>query len=366
MMELPRPSQTTLTKPRNVVLFQCVVVVAQQFSSATSLISSLASLSPHRFFCFCFCLCLRVCFLFCFWEMGSWRKQHGEGHRQMGHWSGSSSSLSNNRKPPLGKCIWKPTVPRWEKMFCASVGSVSWENLVEAKKYIYLYDNVMNWDDSAVKEAFDNAKKRFWAKINGLPCDISLPDPDIYIDDIDWNSSVDPELILDLERNATTLSEEEKDKEVVILDSSLLLNQSFSCSGWGEAEEDTPKPIDLVYGAQVNLHESNMVGPWEQYWTPDAAAAKTWEWQNNWNDSWGWNQSQYYWSDTQKMGRGAGWNRGTWYGYTRKEENISWYQAPAYHHGDEYRMSRGRRNNRGRGGNFAHDHPCVNNIPKAR
>nr|XP_027186949.1 uncharacterized protein LOC113783901 isoform X1 [Cicer arietinum] len=127
--------------------------------------------------------------------------------------------------------IWQPTVPRWEKMFCSSVGSVPWEKLVETKKYMYLYDNVVNWNDSASEEAFDNAKSRFWSEINGLPCDIPLPDPDIYIDDIDWSSTIDPELILDLERDAIVPSDKENDAEVVIIGDALLVNQSFFCIG---------------------------------------------------------------------------------------------------------------------------------------
>lgn len=261
-------------------------------------------------------------------------------------------------------------MPRWEKMFCTLVGSVPWGKLVETKKYLNLHDNVMNWDDSAGKEAFDNAKKRFWAAINGLPCDIPLPDPDIYIDDVDWDSSVDPGLLLDLERDATVPSEEEKDAgEVVILGTSLLLYQSFSGpgwgeseagTGWGESEADTPKHTELVSGAQVNLHENNRESPFKQYNSP-YYAAKEHEWKNHRNDTCGWNQRRHYRSYNHKKGRGAGWNRRTWYGDNRKEENMSGYnKAPAYHHGDEYHMNRGRRR-----GKFAYYHPWGDNIPNA-
>lgn len=287
----------------------------------------------------------------------------------MGHWRSSSY----NRKPPLDN--WHSTVPSWEKKFCASVGSVPWGKLLESKKYMYLHDNVVNWDDSAVKEAFDNAKTRFWAEINGLPCNISLPDPDIYIDDVDWNSSADPELLLDLEREAIVPSGE----EVVILGSSVLMDQSFSCTGWGDAEAVTPKPYDPnqsfsptgwgdlepeiprpsdpVSAAQVwepNLRENVGVDSWGQYHTPDEHAKED-DWQNRQNDSRGWNQ---------RGGYGGNRNWGTWDGYNRKRENMSWSKTPAYQ-GNEYQMNRGRRNNRGRRrGNFAYQQgPYVEKVP---
>ncbi|XP_019442411.1 PREDICTED: uncharacterized protein LOC109347144 [Lupinus angustifolius] len=142
----------------------------------------------------------------------------------------------NQRKPPLVKQKWVPTVPQWEKMFCSKVGAVPWKKLVETKKYLSLHENVMNWDDSACIEAFDNAKKRFLASIQGLPYDTPLPDPDIYIDDIDWNSTVNDELIMELE-SETNVS---VDEGVVLLDYSILYKETFGCIGWGDAEVEDP------------------------------------------------------------------------------------------------------------------------------
>ncbi|XP_058756612.1 uncharacterized protein LOC131629830 [Vicia villosa] len=125
------------------------------------------------------------------------------------------------------------TVPAWEKKFCASVGSVPWEKLIEGKNNMFIYSNVANWEDSAVKEAFDNAKNRFWAEINGFPCDIPLPDPDMHIDDVDWDASSDPELYLELDRvEEARRNMKEKRKENEILGNSFLLNQA-SGSGRG-------------------------------------------------------------------------------------------------------------------------------------
>ncbi|OIV92301.1 hypothetical protein TanjilG_10511 [Lupinus angustifolius] len=334
--------------------------------------------------------------------MSQWRKQQDQSHHQMGYWRSSSY----NKKPPLDN--WHSAVPSWEKKFCATVGAVPWRKLLESQKYMYLHENVVNWDDSAGKEAFDNAKSRFWADINGLHCNISLPDPDVYIDDVDWNSSVEPELFLDLERDA--IDAEVRDQEVVILDSSLLMDQSFSCTGWGDIEEATPKPYDMdqpftptgwgdaeestpkpydmnqsitptgwgdaeeaaqnpsdlnqpftptgwgdaeeekpkpsdpvsaAEGWERNLRENNEVGSWGQYRY----------------DSCGWNKRSHY---------GGNRNSGTWDGYNRKRENMTWSRTPAYH-GNEYQMNRGgRRNNRGRGrGNFVHHDSYVEKVPAA-
>ncbi|RDY10337.1 hypothetical protein CR513_05155, partial [Mucuna pruriens] len=289
-------------------------------------------------------------------HMANWRKQQGESHHQVGHWRSSSYS----RKPPLDK--WHPTVPAWEKKFCASIGSVSWRKLIESKKYMHIFDNVLNWDDSAVKESFDNAKMRYWAEINGLPCDIPVPDPNIYIDDIDWDAIVDPELFLDLERES---QEEQRNEEVVILGSSLLLNQqqTFSCTGWGDDEAELPKPFDpnsVVQGWGTNLHESNGL----LYSVPEEPA-KEYEWQEYRNDSWGWTHREQHYGggDLHKMGRGRGRNGGygnwgTWDGYNnRKRENMAWSRTPHAYNGNEYHMNRGRRNYRGGGGrrgNFAY------------
>ncbi|KAJ1404151.1 hypothetical protein SESBI_26748 [Sesbania bispinosa] len=232
---------------------------------------------------------------------------------------------------------------------------------------MYLHDNVINWDDSAVKEAFDNAKSRFWAEINGLPCDITLPDPNIYIDNIDWNSSVDPELFLDLERDAKVPNEEERDEEVVILGSSLLLNQTFSCTGWGDDEEGIPKPSSPNYATQgweSNLHENNGVNSWDQYCAP-VDPAKEYEWQI----SQGWNQREHYGGDLHNKVKGRTGGNGnwgtTWDGYNRKRENMSWSnKTPSGYHGNEYQMNRGRRNNRGgRRGSFAYDRPYLERVP---
>ncbi|XP_073147487.1 uncharacterized protein [Henckelia pumila] len=89
-------------------------------------------------------------------------------------------------------------VPSWEVDYCNSL-KIPWYKISASKKYIYGYPTILNWDDSAGKEAFHNAKQRYWAMINGLPCDKPLPDRDMFIDEIDWNPYLDPELMTDIE-----------------------------------------------------------------------------------------------------------------------------------------------------------------------
>ncbi|KAF2308140.1 hypothetical protein GH714_035633 [Hevea brasiliensis] len=78
--------------------------------------------------------------------------------------------------------------------------------------------------------------KTGFGKINGLHCDISLPDPDIYIDEIDWNSNIDPELYLDLEREPKYPDEKDKEEEVVIFGSYVVrIQMSIHVANWSLA-----------------------------------------------------------------------------------------------------------------------------------
>ncbi|KAK7334744.1 hypothetical protein VNO80_26506 [Phaseolus coccineus] len=109
---------------------------------------------------------------------------------------------------------WQDGIPQWEKKYCTTVGWVPWQKIVDSKTLICCHSNVSDWNDSAAEEAFLNAKKRYWAKINSLPCDISLPDPDTYIDQIDWNPSIDPDLIKEVDNALFTVLDEEQIEEM--------------------------------------------------------------------------------------------------------------------------------------------------------
>ncbi|KAL9251857.1 hypothetical protein AKJ16_DCAP20171 [Drosera capensis] len=127
--------------------------------------------------------------------MGKWNRRftRSKFYRDY-HWS-----------PPREICrdpetvVWQDNVPMWEKKFCYLSG-IAWEKVLGAKKFGHSNSPVLEWDDSAGEEAFCNSKERFWAKINGLPSQTQLPDPDMFIENVDWDPDIDHELVRDLER----------------------------------------------------------------------------------------------------------------------------------------------------------------------
>ncbi|XP_062117896.1 uncharacterized protein LOC133831555 [Humulus lupulus] len=167
--------------------------------------------------------------------MGSWKRRE-----QVEIYNHRMRSEPRNQPPE----IWQSTIPKWEKDFCSTVGLVPWRKILDTKKYIHLHENIVKWNDSASEEAFRRAKNRFWAHINGLASEVVLPDPDIYIDEVDWNSEIDPELFLDLERKPEPSDYTNHDGKVLILGDSHNLNHidlsldHISPTGWGDAEED--------------------------------------------------------------------------------------------------------------------------------
>uniref|UniRef100_J3NB95 Uncharacterized protein n=1 Tax=Oryza brachyantha TaxID=4533 RepID=J3NB95_ORYBR len=108
-------------------------------------------------------------------------------------------------------------IPLWEREFCIYVGGISWQRFYENKKYVSMCKNIEQWDDSEAFDNFKNAKARFWAKYHGQPSDIPLPNPDMYIDRVDHNCKINPELVADL--NIVQLPFE-RDNELLRVDGS--------------------------------------------------------------------------------------------------------------------------------------------------
>lgn len=152
-------------------------------------------------------------------------------------WGPTRMGSSFGGKPPLSPGPCHQPVPLWEKKFCTSVCSISWKTLCETKKLMYMYPTIVEWDDSEGEEAFRNAKARYWAKINHLPCPIPLPDPDIYIDTVDYNAVLDPELVEDLYKQPPP-SQDDGEKGIV-WDSFQFTTDTVPVTGWGD-EEDGP------------------------------------------------------------------------------------------------------------------------------
>ncbi|CAO2837279.1 unnamed protein product [Amaranthus hypochondriacus] len=118
--------------------------------------------------------------------------------------------------------------PEWEKDFLIQVGIKPWEKVQKQTAIIKIfYDaqeekttRIINWDNSEGMETLKNAKERFWAIQNGLPYEhIPEPNPDMYIDQIDFEAKPDPVLYLEAEEalNAEVVVPEEKAHEEVII-----------------------------------------------------------------------------------------------------------------------------------------------------
>ncbi|KAH6779661.1 hypothetical protein C2S52_010898 [Perilla frutescens var. hirtella] len=228
-----------------------------------------------------------------------------EGRRRH---KGGNYRRSQNKRPPRGNCCWQPTVPSWEKEFCRVICSLDWETLLQMKKFVHLYENVTKWDDSAGEEAFCNAKKCFWAEINGLPCDVSLPDPDLYIDKIDWDLETDPDLLPDLESEPLNTNPDEDHDPVVIFGDSLFPNQAYSATGWGDDDENFKVP--------TNSSSGNHGPPLMQNWGNSFDNGATIGWPSYYNNAWHFgdgNQPPGY------MTWGSGWNNDWGLSYTNND-----------------------------------------------
>lgn len=147
---------------------------------------------------------------------------------------GGSSSFG---RLPRSPGTWHQSVPLWEKKFCTSICSIPWGKLCETKKLMYMYPAIVEWNDSEGEEAFHNAKARYWAEINHLPCPAPLPDPNMYIECIDENTAVvDPELVEDLYKQPPVSPNAEGDNEIV-WDSFRFTIETVPISGWGDSED---------------------------------------------------------------------------------------------------------------------------------
>ncbi|XP_042058218.1 bifunctional endo-1,4-beta-xylanase XylA-like [Salvia splendens] len=244
-----------------------------------------------------------------------------------------SSGLAHNR------------VPSWEIDYCHSC-KVPWNKVLASKKYIYSYPSVLNWDGSAGKEALENAKQRFWAKINGLICDNPLPDPDMYISEIDWNPDIDRELMEDLDRQVFNPDEAEKIEQLDTINEEVECTQTQHDNN--QYTSDSQWERDQVIGTG-NVKEGNGWGrwadslnltndnPWEQSCRKLVGSSNYNAWGSR-NESWNWPQGLDNTRSSSFADHGCGkpWNcnektvdvREDGWGKGQRERN-SWSQGPA-------------------------------------
>ncbi|KAL5543652.1 hypothetical protein UlMin_007436 [Ulmus minor] len=181
-------------------------------------------------------------------------------------------------------------VPSWEKRFCYEIGS-----------YMYCHNNILSWNDSAGEEAFHNAKKRYWSEIHGQPCDILLPGPDIYVDEIDWNPVIDPEIIKELDREYCALDDEGSVKQ--------RRNKKSKHSVSAPSDETSKNKVDDVVATGIMEGEDEGLKQWDNHIifpknfdnNNDSLECKDTQADrdvknNSWGDygksSWGWNQME--------------------------------------------------------------------------
>ncbi|GLJ20168.1 hypothetical protein SUGI_0366150 [Cryptomeria japonica] len=119
---------------------------------------------------------------------GQRRNQSGKGGQRWTQSYFPHKEVMDFSLPQKMKAIWVPCIPSWEKEFCKQSISLSWKEFCEVKKYTFCFPEIEKWNDSAAEEAFHLAKRRYFAKINGAPCDVPEVDFNAYIDEVDWNS----------------------------------------------------------------------------------------------------------------------------------------------------------------------------------
>ncbi|CAA7405883.1 unnamed protein product [Spirodela intermedia] len=216
--------------------------------------------------------------------------------RRVGDWGGEvgkqrGGGESGWWKPPAGSRSWVPTVPAWEKRFCTAVCGIPWKKICETKRVMSFYSNVVDWDDSAGKEAFEKAKSRFYAEINGLPCQIALPGPDLFIDEVNWNAEIDPQLVLELEKDLIPREVDQTAQRSGVL--SLGWDRPIPCSGWEDAEGGGATALAGGNGGAVRGWESS-----EERGGGGAAGGWDHQKNSNWdgyNSGWGAAKAQESW-----------------------------------------------------------------------
>ncbi|CAM8970716.1 unnamed protein product [Rhodiola kirilowii] len=173
--------------------------------------------------------------------MGRWNSRWIPNQRSHRH--DNRGRFQRELPPPYPAESSENSVPEWEKKFCYVVGSVPWRKVLNTKMFVSCYPDVMNWDDSAAEDTFHTAKRRFWTQINGLPTDdVPLPDPNAYIDQIDWNACIDTSLFMDVERallsaDVCTKGETEVGRTGVVDISALTQNSKWQEWNQGTADD---------------------------------------------------------------------------------------------------------------------------------
>lgn len=190
-----------------------------------------------------------------------------------------------------------------------------------------MYHKIMEWNDSAGKEAFINAKRRYWAKKNGMSCDSSPPDPNLYIDQVNWDSDTN------LNHDHTVFSDvgalpkiEENHDSVVIFGDCFTPNQDLATVGWGDIDEEkfvSPSTPSLPNYTNQWAHNEWAPAAWQPMFSNDG-------WQQGYtNDGWqGYNNGSGHaympWEGDWSHWNSWDYATNGWYNYSGQEVRGTW------------------------------------------
>ncbi|KAJ6299467.1 hypothetical protein OIU76_020437 [Salix suchowensis] len=97
----------------------------------------------------------------------------------------------------------------------------------------------MQWDDSEGRECFYKAKYRFWSLNynHGSYCSVSLPDPNKYVDEINWDSESDNQLSLELEEARKPETRCQEESSFSLSDPWMLPVEHVKPTGWDVCDD---------------------------------------------------------------------------------------------------------------------------------
>lgn len=233
----------------------------------------------------------------------------------------------------LSTGAWKNVDLPWEERFCISVG-IPWEKVVNAKRYMHCYDNVVKWNDSAGELTFCEAKKQFWNKINDFPTDVPEPDLDMYDEEIDWNPKVDPELVKELDLAYFNPDEAGKLESY----NAIKRNDGFApgCilgldnnNPWEHNKNDDSNNKTYGWDCSSKSENKNISDPWERGVTQDDREVK---------DKWGGGESSSWHKDVtwENGARNLGNYESSWGGGANNSWHYNQYnnRAPSRERGN--------------------------------
>ncbi|KAL8225419.1 hypothetical protein R6Q57_017976 [Mikania cordata] len=258
--------------------------------------------------------------------MEKWRRKGERCNQELAR----TKSNNHYRKPYVGgNSNWHHNVPYWEKKFVSSVGSISWKKFLEAKEFTHLYDNIMKWNDFAGEEAFYIAKDRFYAEFHGLPYDVDLHNPDLYIDKIDWNAQMDYNLMQDLDSETVAHDDSSHHDPVVIFEDVLPdPYKDYSPYGWGISDDMKKDQSGINWDDYIDngriIWDNCDVGGGNDWsgWNEDDNKAGDQGWNTNTYDN---NNNYYYVNNKRYMSSHKAWRlHGN---NSQRRNNRNWRKA---------------------------------------